>query len=85
MEARDGARRVTQRQLEIPAEAPGPRAPPPAESDSSTRPDPLAENPPPSREPSNLGLRERQVRWLRERARFDAATAKTVAPSEGSK
>jgi len=85
MEARDGARRVTQRQLEIPPEAPGPRAPPPVGVEPPTPSEPPRESPPLPREPSNLGLRERQAHWLRERARFDAAASKTDTPSEGPK
>jgi hypothetical protein len=85
METGDGARRVTQRHLEAPAEdVPVPAlAPPPDEG--TLRPEPPATRPPISREASAVGLRERQERWLRERARFEALEAQSSSMGEGTK
>jgi hypothetical protein len=45
---------------------------------------PAASLPPLSREPSDLELRERQMRWVRERLRLEAR-AKPSDPPQGSK
>lgn len=68
MAERSGARVVTQHQLEDgpPAETASPALPP-------EPPTPLASSeraPPPA--PSNRGLIDRQMRWLKERARFES-------------
>jgi hypothetical protein len=70
MEERSGARNVTQRRFDQTAE--------PAESEKST-PEPPSEAAPPAptlapiaRDPSDLQLRERQTRWIKERLRFQA-------------
>jgi hypothetical protein len=88
MESGDGARRVKQRQLLGPEET---RAEPPAPAvapwtPSADLPPPVPPPMPPiSREPSGVTLRERQARWLRERARFEAAERESSRSSEGSK
>jgi len=71
MEERRVARGLMQRQLEVAPDesAPPPCADPPTvpETDASTTP------PPAPRAPSGDSLRERQERWLEERARFEAS------------
>jgi hypothetical protein len=68
MEERSGPRLVTQRHLEV---APGAAESPPD-------PEPPSPSPPPSPGtsapvgPSNRLLLERQLRWLRERAKFES-------------
>lgn len=68
MEERSGPRLVTQRQLEVAAPPADPTPASPAPS-----PDPPAA-PVPSEPvgPSNRGLLARQLRWFRERARFES-------------
>jgi hypothetical protein len=88
MESRESPRRVTQRQLEVPAPPPAePATEPAAEpvAEPHTSPEPVAARPPISREPSEATLRERQQRWLRERARFEASQAKDRRVGEGTK
>jgi hypothetical protein len=84
MEARDGARRVTQRQLQVaeaaPIDPPPPVSPEPLSSGGTPVP-----RPPLSRGPSDLALRERQARWLRERARYEASDHTRGAPADASK
>jgi hypothetical protein len=68
MEERGSSRLVTQRQLEV--EAPRPVSPPPTEDPAPAPPGaPAAPIP---AEPSNRRLLERQLRWFRERARFES-------------
>jgi len=78
MEERDGPRLLTQRQLEVvsPPPAPGPES-----GGRDARPAAVATPPAPTLSASNLGLLERQLRWFRERARFDARARE----DEGSK
>lgn len=84
MEARDGARRVTQRHLEVSKEPGGNSSAPPVAP--APEPEPAATPLPPiSREPSARELRERQDRWLQERARFEAAQRKKRSAGEASK
>lgn len=68
MEERSGPRLVTQRQLEVeplrPASAPAPEAPARPPSAAQAASSPVG--------PSNRGLLERQLRWYRERAKFEA-------------
>ncbi|MGD0249902.1 MAG: hypothetical protein ABSB97_03300 [Thermoplasmata archaeon] len=88
MEARDGARRVTQRQLAVADEASSEAPPPPVApwaASPEMPPPPSPPLPPISHEPSDLALRDRQARWMRERARFEAADHKPVPPGEGPK
>jgi len=80
MEGRRGAGLMTQRRLEVepppaaPAVPPSPAPPPtPSAAQGPVRP---ADRPVP---PSNEGLLERQLRWQRERGRFEA-----VHPREGA-
>jgi len=80
MEGGRGAGLMTQRRLEVeppplaPAGSPSPDPPPsPPAAPSPVRP---ADRPVP---PSNEGLLERQLRWQRERARFEEAH-----PNEGT-
>jgi len=68
MEERGSPRLVTQRQLEIesPRASVAPaRALPPSET-------PTPATPPAASGPSNRGLLERQLRWYRERAKFES-------------
>lgn len=73
MEERRGPRVVTQRQLEVePTRAPSVPAPaPPPEGPPRPVPAlPPADRPIPS---SNQGLLDRQLRWHRERTKFESA------------
>ncbi len=88
MEEGGSARRVTQRVLDVPdGSEREPSDPAPADPPAPAGPDaaPPPALPPISREPSDLALRERQARWLRERARFEQAQNGTRATAEGSK
>jgi len=69
VEERGRARSVTQRRF---GEEPGSDGAPPAPASPSQRAPPLPASSASeiSREPSDLELRERQMRWLRERDRF---------------
>jgi hypothetical protein len=70
VEERDRARRMTQQRFDLPEDSPDlsqEGTVPPPETLAPTAP-PL----PVPREPSDLGLRERQMRWVRERLRFEA-------------
>ena len=81
MEERSSPRLVTQRQLEV--EPPRPAASPTSEVAPSKVPalaNATATPPPPAVPavsapvgPSNLGLLDRQLRWYRERAKFEAS------------
>ena len=80
MAERRGARLVTQRRLEL-ASTPEPAAgPPPAPSPAP------ASSPPPVRPadkpvaPSNRELLDRQLRWHRERARFESSRGTNDPP-----
>ena len=69
MEERSGSRLVTQRHLEVepvPSEPPSAPEEPPHPSPPMR---PVDSVPGP---PSNRGLLERQLRWFRERARFES-------------
>jgi hypothetical protein len=68
MEERSSARLVTQRQLEVEPRPPDAGSPPVLPAP------PPPPSPPPSlpRVPSNRDLLERQIRWLRERAKFES-------------
>ncbi len=80
MAERDRARGMTQRQLEIAErtpDAPSPAPDPPSGPAAS----PVPAEP---EEPSNARLRERQARWLAERARFRPPEP-AVKPSSESK
>jgi len=73
MEERRGARSLMQRRFDVDPETPPPPAPaePPVETPPSPpTPPPAAAVPP--RAPSGDSLRERQLRWLKERAKFEA-------------
>ncbi len=74
MAERDGARSVSQRRLDG---EPADEAPPiPTVDAASPPPAPRSTSSPPlSREASDLGLREREMRWRRERARFEESQA----------
>ncbi len=75
MEDRRGARVVTQRHLEVePTREPPPTEPPPPPEAPPRAPAPSRppEEPIP---PSNRGLLDRQLRWHRERAKFEGGHA----------
>ena len=73
MEERRGARIVTQRHLEVePAPAP-PASPPSPPPESPPAPPSPARSPSQPLEPSGAGLIERQLRWYRERAKFESS------------
>lgn len=79
---------MTQRRFEVEAEAP----PPTAEAEPVASPAPESPAPPtpqPPRPPSGDSLRERQLRWLAERARFESRGTtrppRPVPPTEGTK
>jgi len=67
MEGRNGARPLTQRTFDE-EETPSPEEDPPAPTDVSIPPEPLPSEPV-SREPSDVGLRARQLKWVQERER----------------
>ncbi len=88
MAERDGARRVTQRQLDAggpvpPAAETAPQEPTisPSEAVALQR----AEAPPIPRVSSGDSLLERQGRWLRERVRFEQAQSSPEPEGQGSK
>jgi hypothetical protein len=79
---RDGARNVIQRRFDLKAEPTGSR-----EEAAPTPPEVVPRAPPPApipRDPSDLELRERQMRWVRERLRHEAAE-EPVGGSQGPK
>ena len=78
MAERDRPHGVTQRRLEL--EPPPSPEPPPTEAPEPT---PAAPPPPISREPSGGELRARQLRWLKERARFESRERALAAEREG--
>ncbi len=83
MAERRGARGVAQRKLDGASESPPAAEEPllPAEENPSEPP----ARPPISREPSEVHLRERQARWQRERAEFEAQRRRSAnaPPSAG--
>ena len=81
MEERHGSRLVSQRHFEVeppptPPISPAPPAssppPPNAPTESPAAAPPSPPGPPPRVDPSNRGLLERQLKWLRERAKFES-------------
>jgi hypothetical protein len=82
VEERDGARGMTQRRFDLAPEPQDPSkevtAPPPEPVPSGAPPLPIP------REPSDLALRERQMRWVRARLRFEAERKSPDLP-EGPK
>jgi hypothetical protein len=82
VEERDGARNIIQRRFELAAKPPDstkePEAIPPDVVPSTAPPPPI------SREPSDLELRARQMRWVKERLQFEARAEPSDAP-KGSK
>lgn len=81
---------MTQRRLEVESE----RLPPVAQTEPEGTPVPEAPGPPPTsptppRSPSGDSLRERQARWLAERARFEsrskARPPESASSPEGTK
>jgi hypothetical protein len=72
VEERRGARGVKQRHLEVEPPRPPPSEPPVPPPEEPPRPAPA--QPPADRPipPSNRGLLERQLRWHRERAKFES-------------
>jgi hypothetical protein len=89
VEARRGARRVTQHQLGEPAADPDASPPVPEGGSETTETPPPPEEgptpPPTPLEPSDLALRERQRAWWHERARFEAAQRRRAEADEASK
>lgn len=81
MAERENPRGVTQRHLDV--EAP-PKEPPSGEPPPPAAPEPVPTPPPISREPSDTALRERQRRWILERARAESA-GDSPAPDEATK
>lgn len=79
VEEHRSAHGLTQRRFDL--ESTGePRSPPPSEDEPpAPRVSPVPGELPAPRGPSGVGLRDRQLRWLRERARFEASHAS--APS----
>jgi hypothetical protein len=80
MDERRGTRLVTQRHLEL--ESPVPPSTPVPEPP----PEPVSSSPPPGRPPdrpippSNTSLLDRQLRWQRERGKFEAGHAVESEP-----
>jgi hypothetical protein len=80
VEERRGARLVTQRRLEV-EHAPEPSVPEPAAPSGAPSRAPTPPRPPDEPiPPSNRGLLERQLRWHRERVKFEAGRAATEPP-----
>jgi hypothetical protein len=82
MEERGGTRRMTQQRFDLADRSAEPSqevaARPPEAAPPSAPPLPIP------REPSDVDLRERQMRWLRARLRFEASRTPTT-PREGPK
>jgi hypothetical protein len=76
---------VTQRRFEVEPSTPvAPAAPVPVPSLPGPAPAKLTDAPPPApQRPSDLELRERQMRWLKERDRFVAARSSESGPPPG--
>jgi hypothetical protein len=82
VEERHGARRVTQQRFDLAEEPPDP-----SEEGAAQPPEALPPTVPPlpiPREASDLGLRERQMRWVRARLEFEAR-GEPAKSSEGPK
>jgi len=82
MEQRDGARNMIQRRFDLKVDPVVP-----TEEASAKPSEEVLPAPPPApipREASDLELRERQMRWVKERLRFEV-TAETRDPPQGSK
>jgi len=76
LEERESPRLLTQRHLEGIGAPPSPPTPGPAAGPTS--PPSIPPNVPAER--SNAGLLERQLRWFRERSRFDARPREDEGP-----
>jgi hypothetical protein len=87
MEERRSARSVMQHTFEVGPEEPPASAPPPAPPTDPPLPSVEAPTPPPAppRPPSGDSLRERQRRWLKERARFEASQSDEVTAGDTRK
>jgi hypothetical protein len=83
MEERGGTRRMTQQRFDL-AERPADPSQEVAARPPETVPPPAVPPLPIPREPSDIDLRERQMRWVRARLRFEA-DRKPTEPREGSK
>lgn len=77
MEEHRSPRLVTQRHLAVDPVRPAPSAAPASEPESPPAPAPSTSGKaPPVAEPSNRALLERQIKWHRERARFESHRAR---------